>query len=145
MEDARKIPTQKPIGIYILTICLFLRFGVFQFITDFNSISNSEKEMPLLIAIILMARNVFVAAATIWAFTGDNWGRISLLAIVALNVLWTIFTLITFVAFNQSEENFRLFVNISLNPVFWLVICWWYLNKKNVVKYYNRNESNEIL
>ena len=144
MEDLQKIPTQKPIGIYILTICIFLRFGVFQFITDFNEISESEKQTPLLIAIILIGRNVFVAASAIWAFTGDNWGRISLLAIISLNVLWTIFTLITLVAFSQSQENFRLFVNISLNPVFWLVICWWYLNRKNVVKYYNRNESNEI-
>lgn len=140
MEDAREILNQKPIGLYILTICLFFRFGVFQFITDFNAIGYSENETPLLIATILIARNVFVAGAAIWALTGDNWGRISLLAIVSLNVLWTIFTLITFISFNQNEGNFRLFVNISLNPVFWLVICWWYLNKKNVVKYYNRNE-----
>lgn len=144
MEDVQKITVQKPIGIYVLTICIFIRFGVFQFITDFNAISNSEKETPLLIAMILIARNVFVAASAVWTFTGDNWGRVSLLAIVSLNVLWTIFTLIIFVAFSESEQNFRLFVDISLNPLFWLVICWWYLNKKNVVRYYERNESNEI-
>lgn len=140
MESIEKIRIQKPVGVYILTICIFLRFGVFQLITDFNAIRDGENETPFLIVIILIGRNVFVAGAAVWAYLGENEGRIALLAIVSLNVLWTIFTVITYVSFSENDQNFRLFVDISLNPVFWLVVCWWYLNKKNVVEYYKRNE-----
>ena len=140
MDSIQKIRIQKPVGVYVLTVCTFLRFGVFQLTTDFNAIREGENEIPLLIAIIMIARNVFVAGAAVWAYLGENEGRISLLAIVSLNVLWTIFTVITYVSFNENTQNFRLFVDISLNPVFWLVVCWWYLNKKNVVEYFKRNE-----
>jgi hypothetical protein len=87
-----------------------------------------------------MGRNVFVAGAAVWAYLGENEGRISLLAIVSLNVLWTIFTVITYFSYSENDSNTSLFLDILLNPIFWLVVCWWYLNLKNVVKYYKRNE-----
>jgi hypothetical protein len=142
MENLQTIRLRKPIGVYILTICLFLRFGVFQFISDFDLLSETGRQTPLLIAFILIGRNVFVGGTSIWAFCGENWGRISLLAIVSLNVIWTIFNMITFVSFDESEPGFAFIVNNLFNPVFWLVICWWYLTKENVVKYYKQNDSN---
>lgn len=140
MENIQKSQIQKPVGVYILTICIFLRFGVFQFISDFNSIQDAEKATPFLITLILIGRNVFVAGAAVWAYLGENEGRISLLAIVSLNVLWTIFTVITYFSYSENDSNTSLFLNILFNPIFWLVVCWWYLNLKNVVKYYERNE-----
>jgi hypothetical protein len=140
MENAQQSQIQKPVGVYILTICIFLRFGVFQFISDFNTIREAEKATPLLITIILISRNVFVAGAAVWAFLGENEGRISLLTIVSLNVLWTIFSVITYFSYSESYSNSSLIFNILFNPIFWLVVCWWYLNRKNVVKYYKRNE-----
>lgn len=145
MEDIQKKRIQKPIGLYILTICIFLRFGVFQFITDFTAIRDAESEIPFLIAIVLIGRNVFVAGASVWAYLGENWGRISLLVIVSLNVLWTIFNVITYFSYNEQEQSFAQILNILFNPIFWLVICWWYLNTKNVVEYYKQNEQNEII
>lgn len=140
MENLQKEQIQKPLGVYILTICIFLRFAVFQFITDFNSIRDADSQIPFLIAIILIGRNVFVAGAAVWACLGENEGRISLLAIVSLNVLWTIFSLITYVSYTESENKIALIANVLFNPLFWLVVCWWYLNRENVVKYYKRNE-----
>ena len=138
MENSQQSLIQKPVGIYILTICIFLRFGVFQFINDFNAIREAEKATPLLITVILISRNVFVAGAAIWAYLGDNEGRISLLAIVSLNVLWTVFSIITFISYSENNSNLHFLLDYLLNPIFWLVICWWYLNRKNVVKYYKR-------
>lgn len=140
MENVQQSQIQKPVGVYILTVCIFLRFGVFQFISDFNTIREAEKATPILITIILISRNVFVAGAAIWAYLGEKEGRISLLAIVSLNVLWTVFSVITFVSYNENNSNIHFSLNYLLNPIFWLVICWWYLNRKNVVKYYKRNE-----
>ncbi len=140
MENIEKNPTQKPLGVYILTICIFLRFGVFQFISDFNAIQDDDSKTPFLIAIILIGRNVFVAGAAVWAFLGENEGRIALLAIVTLNVLWTIFNLLTYVSYSGSGQKIALIANVLFNPLFWLVVCWWYLNRKTVVNYYKRND-----
>lgn len=140
MKEVEKNQIQKPVGVYILTICIFLRFGIFQFIRDFNDIQDAESETPFLIAVILIGRNVLVAGAAIWAYFGENSGRITLLAIVSLNVLWTIFSVITYFSYKDTGQNITLIGNILFNPVFWLILCWWYLNKENVVKYYKRNE-----
>jgi hypothetical protein len=133
---------QKPVGVYILTICLFLRFSIFQFISDFNAIHDGDHATPVLITVILLGRNVFVAGAAVWAFLGENEGRIALLAIVTLNVLWSIFNMITFASFSKNDSTAALVFNYLLNPIIWLVACWWYLNLKNVVKYYKRNEES---
>jgi hypothetical protein len=140
MEVAQKEQIQKPMGVYILTICLFLRFGIFQFIIDFNTIHDADRRVPLIIAIILIGRNVFVAGSAVWAFLGENWGRISLLTIVSLNVLWSIFNVITYLSFSQNETDAMGVTYTLFNPIFWLVMCWWYMNRKNVVEYYKRNE-----
>ena len=131
---------QKPVGVYILTVCLFLRFGIFQFISDFSAIHDADRATPVLITVIYLGRNVFVAGAAVWALWGENEGRIALLAIVTLNVLWSVFNLITFVSLNEQESPVALVLGNLFNPIFWLVVCWSYLNLKNVVKYYKRNE-----
>lgn len=140
MEKTEKSPIQKPLGVSILTICIFIRFGIFQFITDFNAIRDENNPTPILIASILIGRNVFVAGAAVWAYLGENEGRISLLAIVSLNVLWTVFNLITYVSYSESEQKIAVVGNVLFNPLLWLILCWWYLNKENVVKYYKRND-----
>lgn len=138
MEKDSKI--EKPLGVYILTICIFLRFGVFQLLTDYNFITDEESAKPILIAIILLGRNAFVALAAVLAFMGENFGRIFLLAVVTLNVIWTTFNVITFVSFNeQTYVSLSVAYNL-INPFFWLIVCWWYLNKKNVVEYYKQND-----
>lgn len=140
MENIQKGEIKKPFGINLLTICIFLRFGFFQFISDFNAISNAEHATPILIAIILISRNVFVTGVAIWAFLGENWGRIALLAIVSLNVIWTLFNVITYVSFSNDQSNSMRIIFDLTNPLFWLGICWWYLNRKNVVEYYKSND-----
>jgi hypothetical protein len=140
MEEPQKRRIQKPIGLYILTICIFLRFGVFQLISDFNSIRETENATPFLIAFILISRNVFVAGAAVLAYLGENWGRISLLTIVSLNVLWTLFNVITFVSYIENNQNLTPILFDLLNPIFWLIVCWWYLNTKIVVEYYKQND-----
>ncbi len=140
MEDVQKKQMPKPIGLYILTICIFLRFAIFQFISDFNLIRESDSNTPFLIALILIGRNVLVAGAAVWAFLGEDWGRISLLAIVSLNVLWTLFNVITFVSYSENDQIIAPILSGLLNPIFWLVVCWWYLNSKNVLEYYKNND-----
>jgi len=140
MENVQNKRIAKPIGVYILTICIFLRFGVFQLIRDFDAMQDAEQQTPFLIAIILIGRNVFVGGAAVLAYFGENWGRILLLVIVSLNVLWTIFSVITYFSYRENGQNITLIGNILFNPLFWLIVCWWYLNKENVVKYYKQDE-----
>lgn len=140
MEHPQKRKIKRPISLYILTICIFLRFGVFQLISDFSLIRENGGETPFLIATILIGRNIFVSGAAVWAFSGENWGRISLLTIVSLNVLWTVFNLITYISYSESDQIITPVLSTSLNPLFWLILCWWYLNKKNVVEYYKQND-----
>jgi len=143
MESLENNQIQKPLGIYVLTICIFLRFGAFQFITDFNLIRDGDNQTPFLIAIILIGRNVLVAGAAVWAFLGENEGRISLLTIISLNVIWSVFNVITYVSYRELDPQTLSILYFLFNPLFWLIVCWWYLNRKNVVKYYKRNESNK--
>lgn len=140
MEEIQKAKIERPLGVYLLTALIFLRFGVFQLITDLNLITDESEPTPILIAIILIGRNAFVALAAIIAFLGENFGRVFLLAIVTLNVIWTTFNVISFVSYNeQTHISLSVLFNL-MNPFFWLIVCWWYLNKKNVVEYYKQND-----
>ena len=75
----------------------------------------ADNATPFLIIAILIARNVFVAGAAVWAYLGENEGRISLLAIISLNVLWTIFRMITYFSYDKNDSDISLYSK-SIDP-----------------------------
>lgn len=139
MEDEWKKRIHKPVGIYYLTIIVFLNFGVYQFLNDFIDLRENDNETPLLIATILISLDVLSAGSAIWALIGENTGRISLLIFVTLNALWSVFVLIIAVSYRNLDSNILLFGFSLIKPLFLLGICWWYFTDKNVIAYYKQD------
>lgn len=139
MENESENSIQKPVGVYVLTIAVFLRFGLIQFFNEFFALRDEDVKTPLLIIMILLGLSAFTAGAAVWALIGDNLGRITLLAFVSLNILWTVFSTILAVSYNESAFNTINFDLGLIQPVIWLVVCWWYFTRKNVVEYYQQN------
>ena len=130
---------QKPLGVYILTIAIFLRFGIFQFFSQFFNLRESDNEIPLLIVIVLLSLSAFTALSAVWAFVGDNLGRIFFLALLSLNILWEVFSTILTISYNEKEFNAISFELGLFQPSIWLVVCWWYFARKKVIDYYEKD------
>ncbi len=150
MENSRRNKIRKPEGVFILCLLMFLNFGVYQFYYDFLAMRQTENETPLLIAVLLISFDVFSAASAIWAFFGDNYGRISLLFFVSLNMLWSIFVLIMTIAYAIPKENGYYDSNIFLfgfsllKPLFLFGLCWWYFTRKDIIAYYKQDNQYEF-
>jgi hypothetical protein len=150
MEAKGKNCIRKPEGVYVMSLLLFLNFGVYQFINDFLAMRQTENETPLLIAALLISMDVFSAASAIWAFFGDNLARIFLLVLVSLNMLWSVFILITAVSYAEPKANGYYDTNIFLygfsllKPLFLFGLCWWYFTQKEVAAYYKQENNNEF-
>lgn len=150
METEWKKRIRKPEGVYLMSLLLFLNFGVYQFYYDFSAMRQIENETPLLIAVLLISMDVFSAASAIWAFFGDNLARIFLLIFVSLNMLWSIFILIMAVSYATPKANGYYDSNIFLygfsllKPLFLFGLCCWYFTQKEVIAYYKQENNNEF-
>ncbi len=150
MENEFKKRIRKPEGIYLMSLLLFLNFGVYQFFYDFSAMRQIENETPLLIAVILISMDVFSAVAAIWVFFGDNLARICLLIVVSLNMLWSFFILILAVSYAKSNDigyydaNIFLYGLNLLKPLFLFGLCWWYFTQITVIAYYKQENNNEF-
>jgi hypothetical protein len=150
MKAERKNRIRKPEGVYVMSLLLFLNFGVYQFINDFLAMRQTENETPLLIAALLISLDVFSAATAIWAFFGDNLARILLLVFVSLNMLWSIFILIMAISYAEPKADGYYDANIFfygfslLKPLFLFGLCWWYFTRKQVAAYYKQENNNEF-
>lgn len=144
MQTERKSQIRKPEGVFVLSLLIFLNFGVYQFFNDFSAMRQSENETPLLIAILLISLDVFSAASAVWAFFGDNLGRIALLIFVSLNMLWSIFVLIITVSYGKFDADKFLFLFSLLKPLFLFGLCWWYFTRKDIIAYYKQDNQYEF-
>lgn len=144
MKAERRERIRKPEGVFVLSLLIFINFGVYQFLNDFSAMRQSENETPILIAVLLISLDVFSAASAIWAFFGDNLGRISLLVFISLNMLWSIFVLIIAVSYGQFEADSFFFLLSLLRPLFLFGICWWYFTRKDIVAYYKQDNQYEF-
>lgn len=149
MERELKRRISKPVGIYVFTIIIFIRLGLFEFLNYWYSIQNSEGNVPFIMVFVPLFLCTFTAGAAVWAFYGDDTARIALLIFVSLNVLWMTFLFISAIGYSESDgiEVARL-IPILFQPVAWLIATWWYFTKSDVVAYYKQqslkseNESN---
>jgi hypothetical protein len=144
METERKRKIRKPEGVFILCLTIFLNFGVYQFLNDFSAMRQAESETPLPIAILLISFDVFSAASAIWAFFGDNTGRIALLTFMSLNMLWSIFILIIGVSYGNFDMNKFAFLFSLIKPLILFGISWWYFTRKDIMAYYHQDNQYEF-
>ena len=149
-ENEWKKRIRKPEGVYIMSLLLFLNFGIYQFFYDFSAMRQTENETPLLIAALLISVDVFSAVAATWVFFGDNLARILLLVFISLNMLWSIFILILAISYAKPnpngfyDENIFFFGLSLIKPLFLFGLCWWYFTQKNVIAYYKQENNNEF-
>src|SRR5262249_99409 len=103
---------------------------------------NGEVSFVLILVSLLLC--VFSAASAIWANTGQNERRFSMLTILTLNVSWWIF-LVALALLNQEKpgENTSKMIFEIVKPPVYLVFIWWYFTKADVVAYY-RQQSAQV-
>lgn len=90
MENEWKKKIPKPIGVYFSTALIFIKFGILNLIGYFLAIKETNGKVALPIVVISFSLCVFTAGAAIWAMIGGNEGRIALLILLPLNILWVI-------------------------------------------------------
>jgi len=144
METEWKKRIEKPIGVYIWTVIVFLKFGVVDFLNYFFEIRNAEGNVALPLVVISFGLCVFTAGAAIWALVGLNEGRIALLILLPLNVLWIVLLALSGL-FDEEPANDSIAVIVLIRQTFlslWVIGIEWYFMSKKVVKYYKRNVRN---
>lgn len=142
MDGEIKRRISKPVGVYVLTILIFIRLGLFQFINYWVEIQRSDGDVPFSIVFISLFLSVFSAAAAIWAFYGDNLSRVVILILVSLNVLWWFFLIVSAIAYDTSEKLGWIKLLPSLiQPIFCLCVTWWFFTKSDVVAYYKQQSQ----
>ena len=140
MDNKIKRRISKPVGVYVLTILLFVRLGIFQFVKYWISFENASNNVPFTIVFVSFFLAGFTMLAVVWAYLGEELGRLALLIFVSLNVLWWFFLVISAIAYSDSQnlEWIRLIPEL-IQQTIWLVLTWWYFTKKHVVDYYKQN------
>jgi Kef-type K+ transport system membrane component KefB len=142
MENEWKKRIQKPIGVYVWTVLILLKFGILNFIGYFLSFRNADGDVYLPFVIISLALCVFTAGAAIWAFTGQNEGRIALLILVPLNIVWILIFAVSALLNNEVEDDKSAVLAIIQQVILTLFVIGmeWYFMSEKVVEYYKQDD-----
>ena len=144
METEWKKRIDKPLGVYICCILIFLRFGIISTVNYFLIFRNADGEIFLPVVVISLAVSILTGGAAIWAITGQNEGRIALLILLPLNVLWLVLLAISNLV-NEDTADDKAAVNLIINQtilsLFVIAIEWYFMSKK-VVRYYKQNDRS---
>ena len=97
---ARRI--SKPVGVTIGTILTFVFWGVVPILAILFAIRSTENQIPTTYVFVTLFLAGFTAASSVWAFIGDNEGRIALLSFLSLSFFWVIFLNITGIAASEK-------------------------------------------
>ena len=142
VENRRRI--SKPVGVYVLTILILLGLGFFQVIRYWVDIRAANGDVPFPMVFTSFFVCIFSAGSAIWAFYGDNLGRVAVLSFVSLNALWLVFLTLTAVSYRQEGDLSSLSLIPELfRPLFWSGLTWWYFTRQHVIAYY-KQESERI-
>ena len=142
MEDEWKRKIQKPIGVYVCTVIILIKFGVLNFIGYFLGIRNAGGEVALPIVVISFSLCLFTAATAIWAFLGHNEGRIALLILLPLNIIWILLFNVSALLNNEKADDEVAVLSIIQQIMLSLLVIGieWYFMSKKVVQYYKQND-----
>ena len=132
--EQRKKRVQKPVGLYVLAIAVFIVLGLFQLFRYWLEYQNAEVDIPFLMIFIPLFLCVFTMASAVWLTIGDNFARIALLVFVSLNFLWWLYLVIMTISYGDFQSVGL--VTTLIRPGLVLIFCWWYLNSREVVEYF---------
>jgi hypothetical protein len=134
--------TEKPFGVYMLTISDFVAFGLVPLIAVVMVKDQPEVDIPFLSFVLPLPAMV----VSIWAMTGDNFGRWLLLVFVTVtSTLMIVGNLNSVAAGLLTGLDALRAVGVIVRGVFWIAINWWYFNRVETVAYYKRHEPREIV
>jgi hypothetical protein len=142
MQNEWKRKIQKPIGVYVGTAIIFIKFGILNFVGYFIAFKNSEVEVFLPVVIISLALCLFTAGAAVWAFFGENEGRIALLILLPLNILWVILFAITALTNNETVDDEQAVFTIIQQAIIALFVIgleWYFMSTIPSPKRYLKN------
>lgn len=142
MENEWKKRIQKPIGVYVWLVLIFLKFGVLNFIGFFMAFRNPDVDVYLPFVIISFSLCIFTSAAVVWAFTGQNEGRIALLILVPLNIIWLLLFTISALLNTETADDKAAVLSIIQQVILSLFVIGmeWYFMSQKVVEYYKQND-----
>lgn len=141
IEDKWKKPIKAPLGIYVWSVLVILRFGIANFISYLLSIRNAEGDLNLPVIIVSFALCLFSVLAALFAIFGENAGRIALIVLAPLNIIWVIILVLPALLGDDVAEG-KGAVMVVIQQVFlalWVIGMVWYFMTKKVVEYYKQN------
>ncbi len=141
IEDKWKKPLKTPIGVYVWTILVILKFGVGNFISFLLALRSIEGDVSIPTVVVSFALCFFTVIAAIFALLGENVGRIALLILTPLNLVWVLI-LVTPALLGQDIDAGKAAVFVIIQQVFLalgVIGMEWYFMTKNVVEYYKQN------
>ncbi|MBS1798181.1 MAG: hypothetical protein JSS81_30485 [Acidobacteria bacterium] len=144
MRPNRQKNIQRPFGVYAAAIVAVVNFGILNFFGNYWEISHSNGEMPFSVAYISLGLSVFTAAAAVWMLSGDNTGRLVLLVLLPLNVLWVVLWSATALLDVQPANDAAAVAALMRQPVsgFVVAVIEWYLMTEKAVAYFKQNDRN---
>jgi len=131
------------IGLVVI-IVLSVVGGIGGFVATFQAISESPG-IPFVYTLISLALPLFLSGAAIWAFTGQNEGRIALVILVVLNWAWPMLLVVGALieANGESDGNIiTALVGLTIRALFVFAVAW-YLLSKRVSEYYHQNDGKQ--
>jgi hypothetical protein len=132
----------KPLGIYIITAFDGIAIGLFPLILLIfldNNPSIKISEFDYYLSAVLQ---IIVVAAAMGAMMGEELGRRILLGAVTAVSISMILNTINYLSSSQeaSPQSIGLVGNIT-RGIFWIIINWWYFNRKGVIEYYRQSKD----
>jgi hypothetical protein len=136
---------ERPIGVHIITAFDFLAVGLIPFIAAIWVGPDAEIGISVTNFVLAIGLALFTMAAAIWAWAGDNQGRLLLLALVTVTSTLIIANNINLIIENDLEGSsiIRLIGNIFRGLV-WIGVNWWYFCRKTVIGFYKKAANEEM-
>lgn len=141
IEDKWKKPIKAPLGIYVWSILVILRFGIANFISYVITIRDAEGELYLPVIIVSLSLCLFSALAALFAIFGENAGRIALIILGPLNIIWVLLLVLPALLGDDVAEG-KAAVLVVIQQAFlslWVIGMVWYFMTTKVVEYYKQN------
>ena len=129
----------KPLGLYLITIFDFIAVGVVPLFSVVWVGRSQEIELPFVAVLTSVGLAITTMASSIWAWLGDNAGRVLLLALVTLSSVLLILNNVLLLSSDNVGTNGIRSVGWIFRAVFWIGINWWYFNRAQVVAYFKQN------
>lgn len=131
---------EKPAGIYVLGVFDILAAGLFPLIQLVWAAGEVDGTAAKLVMVLLCFCCLVVILAAVMTMRGDHIGRIVLLVSVTMVSAFMLAGSLQTIAGDESGSARRGCGDL-VRSVFWLVVNWWYLNKKNVTAYFQQENS----